>query len=347
MLLIVAVFLTVILVTELASRIRCQFRNRLKSNRAIKREAIDLNYSKKFGEQFLDEYKSYYKSLKKDFNQQSGQVPDFSKFTSITLTNGIRLTTSQPLRAKQQIILLGGSTIFNAQVPNEKTIASLLQKKINESNHNATVYNFGKSGATTSDRLNVVFDKFLLRPNDMVINYFGVNDACINKLDFTPKTNSLDLSVVMINGALMTLAKNLVVFNKLKPISKPGSNKAVLNYVRKVTIPVISEFNSICEIRKIKFLAVLQPSAYCINTVEKKTRLYLKGFSNSPEVPIRIANKLIFFSLREKKYFVDARQVFNENLETNYTDWVHTTESGNRRICSFLFQQISQRHWLV
>lgn len=277
-LLVVAVSLTVILVTEIASRIRCQFRNRLKSNRAIKKEAINLNYSEKFGEQFLDEYKSYYRSLKKDFNQQPGRVSDFSKFTSITLTNGIRSTTSQPLHAKQQIILLGGSTIFNAQVPNEKTIASLLQKKINESNHNATVYNFGKSGATTSDRLNVVFDKFLLRPNDIVINYFGVNDACINKLNFFPKTNSLDLSVVIINGALMTLAKNLVVFNKLKPISKPGSNKAVLNYVSKVTIPVISEFNSICEIQKIKFLAVLQPSAYCVNTVEKKDKTIPQRF---------------------------------------------------------------------
>jgi hypothetical protein len=100
---------------------------------------------------------------------------DFSgKFYNIV--GGRRRTVWQPDSAPCRVLLFGGSTLYNTEVPDEFTVASLLQRKFNE--RAATpcrVENYGTTSVTAAQQLELLKTVALL-PGDTVIFYDGVNE---------------------------------------------------------------------------------------------------------------------------------------------------------------------------
>lgn len=104
-------------------------------------------------------------------------LPNDFEGTWFNIRNHQRVTTDQPSAFKHTVHLFGGSTMYSAEVPDSETIASYLQRHVNERAPDTwRVENWGASTVTASqqvERLKTV----AIKPGDIVIFYDGVNDA--------------------------------------------------------------------------------------------------------------------------------------------------------------------------
>ena len=92
-----------------------------------------------------------------------------------TIQNGWRVTTNQPKNYKNDIFIYGGSTVQNHEVPNNHTIASYLQKYLNNKSLKYKVKNRGFTSVVTSQQLEFL-EKDKLKKGDIVIFYDGGNN---------------------------------------------------------------------------------------------------------------------------------------------------------------------------
>ncbi len=310
------------------------------------RKYIDHDYVEGQGSDFRAEYKAYYASLKVgvDFNLYCSENKIEPR--EINVNNESRFTVGQPSEPRGRIFILGGSTVFNAQVPNSQTIASLLQSKLRENSKNYSVVNFGKSGATSIDRIEFIKNQKILCKGDTVILYFGINDACITKRAFKFKSNPVHLVLVALNMAQNLLGKHLLIFEKLPRFSKFGTKRAVKKYINEEVVVAIRSFNNYCETLGVKFVAVLQPSAYSCRGLNRDERSYLNQFANSPKKALWVANREIRKKLGDDQYFVDAVRVFDYAERAVFTDWCHTTKYGNLLLSEFCFAEMVKLNYL-
>lgn len=103
-------------------------------------------------------------------------IPNDFNGTFFNAMDGRRKTTNQPKEYRNSIYLFGGSTMYNGAVPDYHTIASNLQRRLNEAFGNQfIVRNFGATTVSTIQQLERLHTIDLL-PDDVVIFYDGVND---------------------------------------------------------------------------------------------------------------------------------------------------------------------------
>ncbi len=307
---------------------------------------IDIDYVKSLGPDFLAEHNAYYASLRLGVDFNSYCLENKIKPCQININNESRLTAAQPSEPYARIFILGGSTVFNAQVPDSQTIASLLQSKLRENGSNYSVINFGKSGATSIDRIEFIRNQKTLCKGDTVILYFGINDACITKGDFKYKSNPIHLVLVALNMVQNLLGKYFLTFEKLPRISKFGTKYAVKKYINEKVIVAIRSFSNHCETLGVKFVAVLQPSAYSCRGLNRFERRYLNQFANSPRRALQVANRVIIEELCGDHYFVDGLMVFDDAEDAVFTDWCHTTKYGNLLLSEFFFAELIKLNYL-
>ncbi|HEX2274954.1 MAG TPA: hypothetical protein VHG90_13865 [Acidimicrobiales bacterium] len=91
--------------------------------------------------------------------------------------NGIRRTTGQPRGPRQTVLLFGGSTIYNAEVPDDLTAASSLQRLLErEFPGTYRVVNYGVDSANARQQLQRL-KTVDIAPGDLVVFYDGDNEA--------------------------------------------------------------------------------------------------------------------------------------------------------------------------
>ena len=93
------------------------------------------------------------------------------------ILKGFRFTTDSPLSYKKRVLLFGGSTLFSQEVPDKFTIASFLQRELNEKG--IMVKNYGLPGMNSRQQYEIL-KKVDVNKNDLVIFYHGVNDVYYN-----------------------------------------------------------------------------------------------------------------------------------------------------------------------
>lgn len=91
--------------------------------------------------------------------------------------HGRRRTTDVPATAKHTVFVVGGSTIYSAEVPDAYTIPSYLQRLLNARLPGVwRVVNCGSIGLTVAQQVELLRTE-PLRPGDIVVFYDGVNDV--------------------------------------------------------------------------------------------------------------------------------------------------------------------------
>lgn len=104
-------------------------------------------------------------------------VPDDFQGRFIHIENGCRRTTGQPESFDHRVLLFGGSTVFGQEVPDADTLATCLQRALNEtSGPRFRVENYGSPAMIAcqqTDRL----AHTPLQSGDIVVFYDGVNDV--------------------------------------------------------------------------------------------------------------------------------------------------------------------------
>jgi len=92
------------------------------------------------------------------------------------VVNGFRVTTDTPADPVRRVLMFGGSTLFAQEVPDRYTIASYLQRMLNEAGVRWQVRNFGLPGMNTAQQT-LILKRVKLKAGDIVVFYHGVNDV--------------------------------------------------------------------------------------------------------------------------------------------------------------------------
>jgi lysophospholipase L1-like esterase len=101
---------------------------------------------------------------------------DFSS-KDINVEQGKRHTTDQPATFDQRVLIFGGSTMFSSEVPDRYTIASWLQRLVNQRpGPRWRVENLGTSSTIAAQHTERLTG-FDLQTGDIVVFYAGVNDV--------------------------------------------------------------------------------------------------------------------------------------------------------------------------
>lgn len=103
------------------------------------------------------------------------ELRDFSG-RYFNVENGFRVTTDVPPNPQRRVLMFGGSTLFGQEVPDRHTIASYLQRMLNESGVRWEVRNFGLPGMNAAQQT-LILQRVALRAGDIVVYYHGVNDV--------------------------------------------------------------------------------------------------------------------------------------------------------------------------
>ena len=270
---------------------------------------------------------------------------NFSSQT-VNVLDGWRRTTDQPINATNSIHLFGGSTIQCSEVSDSETISSYLQRLLNNSNLLYKVNNYGTSGARV--RANYAeLQQIEVKPGDIVIVYFGVNDAKVNSF-FQIATRPFNLwpGYIQLLGFLR-IKLNLQVANwiwleTVRPDFDRQWNRSKVG--AETLLADLKNIHCFSERTDSKFIAILQPHIFTKKTSDKFENTVKKKYASSLEKVISLQYKAYLSSFSKFEWFYDFRQAFDTLDESPYVDWVHVNASGNQRISEEVLKIVSKRH---
>ena len=170
-------------------------------------------------------------------------------------------------------IAYGGSTTLALEVSYEETYPAILEKKLNELNHECNILNFGVS----SKSLKYIFERLVYELNEYSPNYILINnnrnsamyDSISSKIFGDIVTNRLSLNIfkfdIFLENNIMSynfLKKSYARFNELKsetphPIIK--NRKIDLDYFYNGYYNILEQIYTLTSDKNIKLILVKQP----------------------------------------------------------------------------------------
>jgi hypothetical protein len=277
--------------------------------------------------------------------------------------DGIRRTVEAP-PAKRRILLIGSSTVYNAEVPDELTIASRLQNLVNtRRNGQAAVLNIGASGVKASQQLERL-KTLQFGPGDTIVFYDGTSDAMqgVFYANFDgwivgENRKHLDNFIARNRLKIESLARYSRLFNKLyvqstnylpEHLKHPEQLKALAEDSRNKFLAVLMETDAYIRSKGAVFVHVLQPDLFTRPLRDFELPLVENHFltMNGIGIALRVAHEE-FSSLtpslvsRSVNAF-DATRLFDKIDAPIYLDFAHTNELGNKLIADFLFDALTQ-----
>ncbi|MBI2414880.1 hypothetical protein HYV31_03565 [candidate division WWE3 bacterium] len=300
---------------------------------------------------------------------------DFSS-EYLNVRDGLRKTSHQPEKYEHMIYVFGASTVFCAEVPDDYTINSYLQQKINEKYPNKyKVENFGASSVVSAQELERL-KTIDIKEGDIVIFFDGANDVVQSIYNNDPEGYIIGKNnqVLRESGKFKELAIKLFVKygekskfvgyflnpfeSRFLPIHMTDASKVdqlttdlLTNYLKNVT-----EAAGFTTGRKAQFAHFLQPNLYSGSYLtpyefQLKNNYYLIGtgiseaFAKAYPSMVETTNKL------KSQYNVNSTDLTNifdarEKNEEFFLDWVHVTEKGNEIISNNIFKVLEENQVL-
>ncbi|MDC1311972.1 hypothetical protein N8Z26_05910 [Burkholderiales bacterium] len=313
-----------------------------------------------FSERFLKESETFV----------NGRLADVVKLDDyhgeyFNVTDGYRVTKGAPPNSKRRILLFGGSTLFGQEVPDEHTIASHLQRMVNDAGLAWTVSNYGLPGMDTSQQVSIL-KTIPLREEDIVIFYHGVNDIYYVVFggasegwrpgvpNFRPIQELSSLAQWMkrwherLKNYSHTADLALDIFDRSIPATI--SNKDALALGVELSADrfrmAVQEAQGIVLKSSAEFEHYLQPTIFNVNQKSRYERGLLAHYLETPPgVDIAFANgypKLREVSLElqlEGVSFMDITDVLDQRHEYDevFLDFCHLNHVGNRLIAERIY----------
>jgi hypothetical protein len=273
-----------------------------------------------------------WQSTNKEFENQQ------FRSTELNVIDGRRVTTNVPSRVRQNIYLMGGSTVFCSEVPDRYTVPSFLQRLVNTVDDSISVSNHGQRGATTANRLRYFESLDGISRDDIAIFLFGDND-CGTYLD--QKRHPLTRIVVVVERL------SRYGFEIFKWLYGEIAPRFWRNRSHSSVEKLIQQFEKtaqLCQKRGVKLLCVLQPNIFTlVSQLEYDLRL---RHSSSTEISVSVNDAYPKYVdwLRNKDFAVSAADIFNRSPDHVYLDWAHLNARGNEKLANFLFDELERRN---
>jgi lysophospholipase L1-like esterase len=260
----------------------------------------------------------------------------------ITVRNGRRVTVPVVDEPQARIILLGGSTVFCAEVPDALTWASLLARRVTTDGFD--VVNLGAPGSTFASRINALIGSGVAEQGDVVVYFVGVNDAVISE-----QTNALVGPLAkmphirrLIESWLgwSNLGRHLL--NRSQVIELRATNPASDAVTRFLTN--LDAARRLAQRDELRVLFVVQPSEL-VSSPES----WGQGGSHLQSSYVEAFRQffaLVVDATRGMSDVVDGTHLLDELPESPYLDHVHVQEDGNKAIADFVYVELDRRGWL-
>ena len=292
---------------------------------------------------FHNQYKSHYRNYKPKLVGDY-LVPTGSDQGLITVANDFRLTVGCPRVFNSTIHLLGGSTTFCAESPNELTYASILQALLNDEFQDIRVLNYGFSGATLP-RLVERIEQSEIKKDDLVIAYIGINEAAhlmiakstaiLKLFRLIPKYGVL-ISVIAQKSLIAEWLKSATV-KQLWKINSDGR----INFENGLTRLV--EF---CNNSDASLLLLLQPSLFTKKVASSYEIELLKqvnfNFYRLMKVCYEEIEEILQAKIGQKVFFNSAITLMDSCKISPYIDTFHVDDSGNQKIAECIFDLVKR-----
>ncbi len=243
----------------------------------------------------------------------------------ISAHTGMRSTTDSPIKASGRVLLLGGSTVYCFEVPDSFTIASYMQRSLNESGDNLEVLNYGISGATVTNRIDKLLSIETLSEKDVVIFLFGDNDFGWQNF-YMMQTLTLKI--------LRRLSKYSVLLGWVYfELSAVGRKKTAVTLAEK-NIEQLKKLSEKLKTSNIRHRFILQPNIYTKKNINDYESAIILRFGNEVLQMTRDA-----YSVYEKYLvapFTSATNLMDGTIKSVYLDWGHVNAEGNKIISDFI-----------
>ena len=275
--------------------------------------------------------------------------------------NHCRVTTNQPKSFKNTIYFFGGSTVFCQEVPDYHTIASYLQRLVNEKYPNTyIVRNFGTCAATSYHQLGRLLDT-PVNPVDIVIFYDGVNDIVFSvERDRHAQKNFVALNpfekklkkLYIQYGECSTFVRLLYSLDTNVAVGKRINLSVIKEKLVKtcmVYFAVLQNAFHYAQQHKAKFYHFLQPNIFTLpkhtkyeELIIKNDRLVSHAFSESFEFGYPALRKVGFEARKRGIQSKDLSSVLDkrDTDEEFYLDAFHMNHKANQRVAEAIFQEI-------
>ena len=272
-----------------------------------------------------------------DLFGQSVVLRDFDG-SYIKIKNGRRVTIGNTDRRQNRVFVLGGSTIFCAEVPDSMTIPSELQKAVLGAGFLVDVVNYGIPGIRIESQLETLKTIPDLGPSDIVLFYDGVND--LN----TVFRKGLESKNAILPGEQLTkfagffdkkslLAKTLISgFLDSRGVDKIFLSTEAEKQVADIWLSYDLVARDYVKSKGAKFVHILQPNW-----------VTFKGGVDATKSNKRWSDMKIIQNYFEKIATPDNKiENFTKGLDgldaTPYIDWAHLDEIGNQKIAEEMFK---------
>jgi len=265
--------------------------------------------------------------------------------TNYSMVDGIRSTTDARNSSDQpKLILFGGSTVLCEEVPDRLTNASILQRMLNSLQESVQVFNYGASGATTIDRVQMLLQVTKIKRGDVVVFYFGDNDSgWIDHRTGKPSEQLVWLPVRALK-ALSDFGSETAkwMYGEFAPRSfRKFSKLAVAD-----TIKALSDAHKYCLSKGAQMVAILQPNMYTLRSKSEYEKKLEKRFSQDIRNLITDAYEKYEEWVKTVPYGVSATHIFNNAPSSVFLDWAHVNARGNEIIAEFIFEELQRRGML-
>ncbi len=275
--------------------------------------------------------------------------------------NGMRRTVNSPA-IDRHILLVGSSTVYNAEVPDDYTIASYLQKRINaQGGGKFAVQNLGADGVNVAQQLERL-KTLEFGDRDVVIFYDGTSDAVqgvfyANSDGWIVEENRKQLNnyITTHRAQLERLARYCRFCDWLyvqttdylpEHMKHPEKIKALALETRGKMFDRLLQSDAYVRSRGARFIHVLQPDLFSrpLRDFERPLVdnhfLTMKGMGTALLEAHREFAPLTQMLIERKVSAYDASTIFDHVDDPIFLDFGHTNEVGNRIIADFLFDAL-------
>jgi len=263
--------------------------------------------------------------------------------TNYSMIDGMRSTTdSRNSRDQANLILFGGSTVLCEEVPDRLTNASILQRMLNSLQDSVQVFNYGASGATTIDRVQMLLQNTKVKKDDIVVFYFGDNDSgWIDHRTGKPSEQLVWLPIRALR-ALSDFGSETAkwMYGEFSPRSFHKFSRLAVED----TISAINQAFEHCASNNAQMIAVLQPNLYTLLTKSEYEKKLEKRFSRDIKTLVKDAYKNYQVWIKTVPYGVSATHIFDNAPAQVFLDWAHVNARGNELIAKFIFEELNKRN---
>ena len=261
----------------------------------------------------------------------------------INVVDGRRRTVGSPLTGPR-ILIFGGSTVLDAEVPDDYTIASQLQSLVGD---RWRVENYGVSGASLAD--NLAWLRVLdLRPEDVVVTLSGVNNvggvvdrgarwsALYETLD-APRFDAARRRSWLI--ARLHAIANTPVYER----DDAAVGEAVARYV--------ADLDAVAEVARsagARYVNFLQPHLWTTSeaALSAGERALTESWGSTFRIVVTEGYQRMADLTTSRSDTADLRDAFDGKRRAIFFDWHHVNEHGNEVLATAIHAELERRGWL-